>query len=129
MSTSQQLIDAIADMREGDALKITTELLDGGAEPMVVLEACKQSMEIIGQRFETDEAFIPELIMGGEIMQQISDAVKPHMAEGAQAEHLGKVVIGTVAGDIHDIGKNIVTFLLDANGARPGRRRSPGQVH
>ena len=116
MSTSQQLIDAIADMREGDALKITTELLDGGAEPMAVLDACKQAMEIIGQRFEAGEAFIPELIMGGEIMQQISDTVKPHMAEEAQTERLGRVVIGTVAGDIHDIGKNIVTFLLDTNG-------------
>jgi methanogenic corrinoid protein MtbC1 len=116
MATSQQLIDAIADMREGDALKITTELLDGGAEPIDVLGACKQAMEIIGQRFEAGEAFIPELIMGGEIMQQISGAVKPHMVKEAQTERLGKVVIGTVAGDIHDIGKNIVTFLLDANG-------------
>jgi 5-methyltetrahydrofolate--homocysteine methyltransferase len=116
MTTSQQLIDAIADMREGDALKITTELLDGGTEPMDVLGACKQAMEIIGQRFEAGEAFIPELIMGSEIMQQISDAVKPHMVEEAQTERLGKVVIGTVAGDIHDIGKNIVTFLLDTNG-------------
>jgi methanogenic corrinoid protein MtbC1 len=116
MATSQQLIDAIADMREGDALKITTELLDGGAEPIDVLGACKQAMDIIGQRFEAGESFIPELIMGGEIMQQISDTVKPHMVEEAQTERLGKVVIGTVAGDIHDIGKNIVTFLLDANG-------------
>ena len=116
MPTSQQLIDAIADMREGDALKITTELLDGGAEPLDVLGVCKQAMEIVGQRFEAGEAFIPELVMGGEIMQQISDAVKPYLAEGAQTERLGKVVIGTVAGDIHDIGKNIVSFLLDANG-------------
>jgi methanogenic corrinoid protein MtbC1 len=116
MTTSQQLIDAIADMREGDALKIAIELLDGGAEPIDVLGACKQAMDIIGQRFEAGEAFIPELIMGGEIMQQISDAVKPHMVEEAQTERLGTVVIGTVAGDIHDIGKNIVTFLLDTNG-------------
>ena len=116
MTTSQQLVDAIADMREGDALKITTELLDGGTEPMDVLGACKQAMEIIGQRFEAGEAFIPELIMVGEIMQQISDTVKPHMVEEAQTERLGKVVIGTVAGDIHDIGKNIVTFLLDTKG-------------
>jgi len=56
---SQQLIDAIIEMREEDAVKITGELLDGGASPAEILEACKDAMDVIGQRFENGEAFIP----------------------------------------------------------------------
>ena len=113
---SQKLIDAIIEMREEDALKITQELLDGGADPMDVLEACRQAMDIIGKRFQTGESFIPELIMAGEMMTAITDILKPHMAEDAEEKKLGKVVIGTVQGDIHDIAKNIVAFMLDLSG-------------
>ena len=60
---SQDLINAITDMREDDALKITNELLDGGVSPLDILNACKEAMDVIGKRFETGEAFIPELIL------------------------------------------------------------------
>lgn len=113
---SQKLINAITEMREEDALKITHELLEGGADPMDVLEACKQAMDIIGKRFETGESFIPELILAGEMLSAITDILKPHMAEDAEEKKLGKVVIGTVQGDIHDIAKDIVAFMLELNG-------------
>ncbi|MGD8516525.1 MAG: cobalamin-dependent protein, partial [Anaerolineae bacterium] len=70
----------------------------------------------VGQRFETGQYFLPELIMAGEMLSQITDLVKPELAKAPQAESKGSVVIGSVAGDIHDIGKNIVTFMLDVNG-------------
>ncbi len=113
---SQKLIDAITEMREEDALKITQEMLDAGTDPLDILEACRQAMDVIGKRFETGESFIPELILAGEMMTQISDIVKPHMQQDASAEKLGKIVIGTVEGDIHDIAKDIVAFMLDING-------------
>ena len=113
---SQELIDAITEMREDDALRITNELLDGGTAPMDILDACKGAMDIIGARFEKGEAFIPELILAGEMMTAISGVIKPRMAADAGEAKLGKVVIGTVEGDIHDIAKDIVAFMLDING-------------
>jgi methanogenic corrinoid protein MtbC1 len=113
---SQKLIDAITEMREDDAIAITNELLDGGASPADVLGACKDAMDVIGERFEKGEAFIPELMLAGEMMTAITDILKPKMAEEATAEKLGKIVMGTVQGDIHDIAKDIVCFMLDLNG-------------
>jgi 5-methyltetrahydrofolate--homocysteine methyltransferase len=113
---SQKLIDAITEMREEDALKITQEMLDAGTPPLEVLDSCRKAMEVIGERFEAGDCFIPELILAGEMMSQISEVIKPQLQEGSEAKRLGKVVIGTVEGDIHDIAKDIVAFMLDING-------------
>lgn len=113
---SKELIDAITEMREEDAVEITNELLEAGVTPADILGACKDAMEVIGNRFEKGEAFIPELMLAGEMMSAITDILKPRMAEESVAEKLGKVVLGTVQGDIHDIAKDIVAFMLDLNG-------------
>jgi 5-methyltetrahydrofolate--homocysteine methyltransferase len=111
-----KLVDAIADMREDEALELTKAMLDSGQDPYLVLEASKEAMAIVGDRFETQEYFLPELIIAGELLEAIGELVKPKLqADAPQAEPLGKVVIGTVAGDIHDIGKDIVTFMLEVN--------------
>ena len=73
-------------------------------------------MEIVGQRFADSQYFIPDLVYSGEILKEITDMVKPKLAKAAGTKRRGKVVMGTVAGDIHDIGKNIVVFMLDVNG-------------
>jgi 5-methyltetrahydrofolate--homocysteine methyltransferase len=103
-------------MREEDAVKIASGLLDKETDPLVILEACRVAMETIGKRFETGESFIPELILAGEMLSQISAVVKPHMKQQAAQKKSAKVVIGTVQGDIHDIAKDIVAFMLDVNG-------------
>lgn len=114
---SQMLIDAITDMREEDALKITDDMLQSGTNPLEVLDACRRSMEIIGQRFEEGDCFIPELILAGEMLKDISEKIKPMMQEEVvPPKKLGQVVLGTVEGDIHDIAKDIVVFMLDING-------------
>jgi len=113
---SQDLINAITEMREEDALKIAGQMLDAGTDPLEVLEACRSAMEVIGKRFETGECFIPELIFAGEILGEVSALVKPHLKQGAADKKLAKVIIGTVEGDIHDIAKDIVVFMLDTNG-------------
>ena len=113
---SKKLVNAIADMREEEALKLVKEMVEGGSEPLAILDAARQAMDIVGQRFEKGTYFLPELMLAGEMMNQIADIVKPGLAKMPEVKRHGKVVIGTVEGDIHDIGKNIVSFLLDANG-------------
>jgi 5-methyltetrahydrofolate--homocysteine methyltransferase len=113
---SQELIQAITEMREEDALKLTQQMLESGKEPLEILEACRQAMEVIGKRFESGDCFIPELILAGEMLRQVSDLIKPHLQKEASQKKHGKVVIGTVEGDIHDIAKDIVAFMLDVNG-------------
>lgn len=113
---SQQLIDAIADMREEDALALVKEMADSGVKPFAILNDVKTAMDIIGQRYEEGEYFLPELMLAGEMMNQIMTIVKPGLGESLTEEYLGKVLIGTVKGDIHDIGKDIVTFMLKVSG-------------
>jgi methanogenic corrinoid protein MtbC1 len=113
---SKELVNAIADMREEEALKLAREMVEGGSEPMAILDAAREAMAVVGQRYEEDTYFLPELMLAGEMMSQITDIVKPELAKLPEIERQGKVVIGTVEGDIHDIGKNIVSFLLDVNG-------------
>jgi methanogenic corrinoid protein MtbC1 len=114
---SQELIDAIANMDEEGALALTKDLLAAGASPNAILDDCRSAMEVVGSRFEHGEYFIPELILAGEMLKNVSAEVKPYMTTAQEASNkLGKVLVGTVKGDIHDIGKDIVVFMLDVNG-------------
>jgi 5-methyltetrahydrofolate--homocysteine methyltransferase len=92
------------------------DLLAKGDDAVGILADCKAAMDAIGERFANGEAFIPELIMAGEIMTGISTKLKPHLTSAAPEEKLGVIVIGTVQGDIHDIGKDIVATMLDIAG-------------
>jgi len=113
---SDELVEAIADMRDEEAVELARRLLDGGTQPAEVLEDCRTAMAIVGKRFEDEEYFIPELILAGETLRAISEIVKPRMAGGGETAKNGRIVLGTVQGDIHDIGKDIVSFMLDVNG-------------
>jgi methanogenic corrinoid protein MtbC1 len=115
----QRLLDAIADMREDEALGLAKSLLDGGEDPLRVLEVCRTAMETVGRRFQAGEYFLPELILAGEMLERIGAMAKPLIQEkggAAAVKKHGRVLIGTVHGDLHDIGKNIVSFMLDING-------------
>ena len=114
---ADKFVQAIIDMQEKEAIEMANQMLDKGVPAMQVLDKCREAMDGIGKRFEKGEYFISELLMGGEILRQISAVVKPKIgAAGASQKKLGKVVFGTVAGDIHDLGKDIVEFMLDING-------------
>jgi methanogenic corrinoid protein MtbC1 len=113
----EQLVNAIADMKEEEALEMAKAMLDAGEDPQSVLEAGKEAMAIVGDRYENQEYFLPELIIAGDMLKAIGELVRPRLrAQAAAAKPQGKVVIGTVAGDIHDLGKDVVTFMLDING-------------
>jgi 5-methyltetrahydrofolate--homocysteine methyltransferase len=115
----QQLVDWLADMNEDEALALAKRmLLEEKANPMRVLELCRMAMDTVGKRFEEGEYFLPELVLAGEMLENIGAIAKPLIvqAPGEEAKKLAKVLIGTVHGDLHDIGKNIVSFMLDING-------------
>ena len=115
----QRLVGFMAEMQEDEALELARRmLLEEGAPPLRVLELCRKAMDIVGKRFEEGEYFLPELVLAGEMLETIGAIAKPLIkhAPGEEPKKLGKVLIGTVHGDLHDIGKNIVAFMLDING-------------
>ncbi|MEM2320103.1 MAG: cobalamin-dependent protein, partial [Candidatus Bathyarchaeia archaeon] len=116
MSISDKFVNVLADLKEEEALKIVEERLNTGEDPFKILEDVRRAMETVGNRFANNEYFISDLLYAGEILRAITEKIKPRLATGKEAKRLGKVVIGSVAGDIHDIGKNIVVFMLEANG-------------
>jgi methylmalonyl-CoA mutase cobalamin-binding domain/chain len=122
MADLKDLFTAVVEMQEESAMDLTRSYLEQGV-PALELFACYQSaLEEIGKRFEQQRYFIPELIMSGEMMKAGAEILKPKLAApgaetgGDGAGKLGKVVMATVQGDIHDIGKNIATMMLELNG-------------
>ena len=113
---AKDIVSALANLKEKEALKIAQDRLSAGDDPQSILDDARRAMEIVGKRFETREYFIPDLVYSGEILKEITKVVKLKLPKTTQTECQGKIIIGTVAGDIHDIGKNIVTFMLDING-------------
>jgi len=118
IENERQLVEAIAEMREEEAYALAKAMLDRGEDPVRVLELCRAAMDIVGKRFENLEYFLPELMLAGEMLENIGAIARPLILErsGGAAKKLGRVLVGTVHGDLHDIGKNIVTFMLDING-------------
>ncbi len=115
----RQLVEWLADMNEDEGVALAKRmLLEEGADPMRVLDLCRTAMDIVGKRFAEGEYFLPELVLAGEMLETIGAVAKPliKQSEGGEPQRLARVLIGTVHGDLHDIGKNIVTFMLDING-------------
>ncbi len=113
---NETLINFMADLKEAEVYDLVNRLIQAETNPLSILDDARSAMEIVGKRFETEEYFIPDLVLAGEILKAISEKVKPLLKKGEAPQKKGKVLIGTVAGDIHDIGKDIVTFMLDVNG-------------
>ncbi|MEW6666640.1 MAG: cobalamin-dependent protein [Thermodesulfobacteriota bacterium] len=112
-----ELVRLLSDLQEGEALKFVEESLGKGTDPGALLAEAKEGMKLVGKRFSEGTYFIPDLVFSGEILKRIVKLLEPHLRKGTKAEkRLGKVVIGTVAGDIHDIGKDLVVFMLDVSG-------------
>ena len=110
------LTTALGDLDEDKVKALLAELAaadgDGAAE---ALAACQAGMDIVGERYESGEYFVAELIFAGDLMSEVAALLRPYLAD-TQDSALGKVVLCTAQGDIHDIGKNIVHALLDSAG-------------
>jgi len=113
---AKDLVNTLANLKEDEAIAIVQERLSKNEDPMKILNEAGRGMEIVGKRFSESRYFIPDLVYSGEILKKINELVKPKLTGGGEVKKGGKVVIGTVAGDIHDIGKDIVVFMLDVSG-------------
>ena len=89
--------------------------LDGGAAAAEVLNTMISAMDEVGEKFKREEIFVPEMLVAAKAMKKGVEVLKPHLASGA-AGAAGKVIIGTVAGDLHDIGKNLVAMMIESAG-------------
>jgi len=113
---AKDLTNSLADLKEDEVIAIVRERLDKNDDPLKILNEAGNGMEIVGKRFADSKYFIPDLVYSGEILKKINELVKPKLTGGGEVKKGGKVIVGTVAGDIHDIGKDIVVFMLDVSG-------------
>ena len=111
-----QIAELLADLKEQEVIELVDKSIADGADPMEILTAARRGMQIVGDRFADGKYFIPDLIFSGEILKTVAAKIEPLLKSSGPADHKGTIVFGTVAGDIHDIGKDIVSFMLDISG-------------
>ena len=116
MDLLASLKESLINMDRGKVVELTRKALDDGIKPDEILsEALTPGMEIVGQSYEKDEIFIPEMLMSAEAMQSAMELLRPVLTK-AESAGMGKVIIGTVEGDVHDIGQQIVSMMLEGAG-------------
>ncbi len=116
MEDLERLYDAVLAGNAKQAVAVTKEAVAAGVDPQVLLdEYMIPAMDEVGQRFESNECFVPELLISARAMKGAVEVIRPLLAT-AGAEPIGRVVIGTVQGDLHDIGKNLVAIMLEGGG-------------
>ena len=110
------LIEQVADLRELDVLALVQTRLARGGDPLAIIEECQEGLRQVGERYERQEYFLSGLIMAGEIFRQVMELVQPTIEEQLSGNESGTILLGTVKGDIHDIGKNNLSMLLTCYG-------------
>jgi methanogenic corrinoid protein MtbC1 len=111
-----ELATLVANLREEEALLAVKKHLEAGVSPTELLNACQKGMRLVGSMHEKGHYYIAGLIMAGEIMHQAVDLLKAVMIKESHGKTHGRVLLGTIAGDIHDIGKNLFRDLLECHG-------------
>ncbi len=114
--TREQLIGFIAELEEEAVLKLVQQRLEAGDDPLQIVEECNEGMRLVGQRYERGEFYVSGLIMSGEIFREVIELAQPRLEQQTRGQSSGTVLMGTVSGDIHDIGKNIAGMLLACYG-------------
>jgi methanogenic corrinoid protein MtbC1 len=117
--TLESLTKAIVEMEEEEALRIAEAILaEGTTTSLAIMQACQQALRVVGERYERGEYYLAALILGGEMFKEVAELVGPEPVEEYKGEELGVILLGTVAGDIHDIGKNMFAQSLRSYGFR-----------
>jgi len=112
----KRLVDAVVNGDEEAAKASAQKLMDSGMDPMeAIMKGVCEGLNIVGQKYEAKEYFYPDLVCGADAAMVAMNIIKPHIKKGA-AEFKGTFVIGTVEGDLHDIGKGLVATMVEANG-------------
>ena len=115
-SERQILIAHVADLNENEALALVEERVAQGQDPLAIIEDCQEGLRQVGERYERQEYYLSGLIMAGEIFREVMEIVQPVIVEQFTGKETGTILIGTVRGDIHDIGKNNLSMLLTCYG-------------
>ncbi len=116
---AEGLMLAVADVEEEKALELAGEMISRGVEPLLIIDACQKGLEMVGKRYERREYFLSALIMSGEIFREITVMLeKKGCFKPSEDEDAPKVILGAPLGDIHDLGKYIVSVLLRRAGFR-----------
>jgi len=117
MSIEDELVNAVVDLNEQKSYSLVEKLIEEGQDPKDIIELLRKGVDIIGEKYNKKEYFLTELVMAGEIFEQSTKILQPILKKGREGEKpLGVAVVGTVKGDIHDIGKNIFITLLQTAG-------------
>jgi trimethylamine corrinoid protein len=117
MEILDKLVQAVQDGDAEDAVALAQETMAAKMQPLAVVEAMTEAIREVGDRFERMEIFLPEMMLAAQAMQKALEVLSPHLEREKEGrEKKGTVVVGTVEGDIHEIGKNIVALLLEVNG-------------
>jgi dimethylamine corrinoid protein len=116
MTSEEDLYNAVINLEEDKSYKLVKKMVEDNNDPDKIIEILKKAVDEIGERFSKKEYFLTELVMAGEIFQQSIKILEPLLKSKEQTKSSGTVVIGTVKGDVHDIGKNIFVTLLRAAG-------------
>jgi methanogenic corrinoid protein MtbC1 len=115
INKKSRLISAIVDLKEELVLQIVNELLSRNTDPANLLTEFQKGLRLVGERYEKQQYYLSGLVMGGEIFRETMEIIKPYIKNRKFNEIKAKVLIGTVAGDIHDLGKNLVKMILEYN--------------
>ena len=113
---ADELVKLISDLKETETLEYIEKALGEGVDPGVLLNATKEGMNIMGEKFANGDFFITDFVFSREILKEIVKMLEPYLKKNDEVEPLGKVIIGTVAGDIHEIEKDLVAFMLNVSG-------------
>ena len=115
MKTQSKLISAIANLNEELALKLIRERLAENEDPLTLIADCQKGLQRVGERYAQHKYYLSGLIMGGEIFYEVMELIRPVMERRISGTSSGKILLGTVESDIHDLGKNIVKLLLSCH--------------
>jgi 5-methyltetrahydrofolate--homocysteine methyltransferase len=113
---AEELIAALIDFRKKKVIEAVKSRAERGESPVQILAECRRGMTIVGERFQKGEYFLAELMLSGEIFKGAMAILEPYLAKANPSKPLGKVVLATLKGDIHDLGKDIVAIMLKAQG-------------
>ena len=115
MATLQDVADIVIAGKAKKTPGVVQEALDAGLAPKDILNTMIDAMSVVGERFSRNEIFVPEMLVAAKAMKKGVDVLKPHLGDGGVGS-MGKMIMGTVAGDLHDIGKNLVIMMIESAG-------------
>jgi 5-methyltetrahydrofolate--homocysteine methyltransferase len=111
-----KLSQGIVELKKDDVIKEVTERAEKGDDPVKILEECREGMTIVGDKFQEGDFFLAELMLSAEIFKSAFSVLKPYLSKTGPQKKIAKIMLVTLKGDIHDLGKNLFADLLDSQG-------------